>query len=273
MVTFATILFGNEQIKYLYVLLQSIAETYCEEACVIVYYAGVDAKYIDEIRRKAPFVLLREHKDLDFSGKDWKVKASFKTQGWYKIIKEQRWPKNLAFIDVDTLVIKTIDHYFENSFADVLYTYKTNEDENLKWPINSGVILAKNGSLALKFFGAWKDRTFNILNGTENERLRHRHFWGGEDQAAMSGFLQTRDKELFSKIIVSDGILLQGVPCEELNECRCVPITVKTHIIHYKGKWRPVLAGQGWDPKWRPQNKCLAMFGLWNDTLESWEQR
>ncbi len=272
MVTFATVLFGNEQIKYLYVLLQSIAETYCEEACVIVYYAGVDEKYIEEIRRKAPSVLLRECLELDYSDEDWKVKASFKTQGWYKIISEQRWPEHLAFVDVDTLIVNPIDHYFDTN-ADVIFTYKTNEDENLKWPINSGVILANNDDeQALEFLKEWSDDTFLVINAEENIRLKQRHSWGGEDQAAM-GYFIGNDTKKYSGTIVTHNILFQGVPCEELNECRCVPITNKTHIIHYKGKWRPVLAGKGWDPKWRPQEKCQEMFNLWHDTLESWEQR
>ena len=270
MITFAMVLFGNEQINYLFVLLQSIIDTYQDEACVIVYYAGVDEKYIDEIRQKAPFVILRECKDLDYSNRDCIVKASFKTAGWCKIIEEQRWPEYLAFLDVDTLIVKRIDGYFKDLRPDIVYTYKTNEDENLRWPINSGVILVNNSNFILKFFKEWKNRTFNVLHLPENERLRHCHFWGGEDQAAMSGFLRTRDRELYSKTICYNGILLQGIPCEELNETRCVPITGKTHIIHYKGRWRPVLKGEGFTQH-RPKEKCQVMFNLWKNTLKKWD--
>ena len=192
--------------------------------------------------------------------------------GWCKIIEEQRWPQKLAFVDVDTLVVRRIDKYFENFRLDIIYTYKTNEDENLKWPINSGVILVNNGRLALEFFEEWKCNTFLILNSAEGVRLRQRHYWGGEDQAAMGYFIGT-DVKKYSETICTHGILFKGVPCEELNETRCVPITRKTHIIHYKGKWRPVLAGKGWNKKWRPQNKCQDLFNLWNNTLERWEGR
>jgi len=268
-VTFATVLFGNNQIDYLNVLLQSIIDVYQEEASVIVYYASVNSKSIEDIKNKAPFIFMREDKSLDYSAKDHDCRASFKTVGWCKIIEEQRWPENLVFLDADTLVVKKVDEYFKR--ADIGYTYKTHEDENLKWPINSGVVLAKNNDISLKFFKDWRDKTLEILKSSHKKRIRLRHNWGGEDQASMGNILKTRDRKQYAEIIANGNILFQGYPCEELNETRCTPITDKTHIIHYKGRWRFVISNRKYS-QWRPIEKCQGMYELWAQTLQRWNR-
>lgn len=270
MITFAAVLFGNEQIDYLKVLLQSIIDVYQEEASVIVYYADVHSKHIEEIKSKAPFVLLKEDKNLDYSTEDFDCRASFKTVGWCKIMEEQRWPENLVFLDIDTLIVKKVDKYFNR--VDIIFTYKTYVDENLRWPINSGVVLVKNSAASLKFFKNWRDKTLEILKSDSRQRTRLRSLWGGEDQASIGTILRTRDKEQYSQLVISDNVLFQGFPCEELNETRCVPITGKTHIIHYKGKWRFVISS-GKYSQWRPKEKCLQMYKLWTQTLEKWNKR
>lgn len=276
MITFAAVIFGNSQIDYLYVLLQSIIEVYQEEASIIIYYAGVDSSHIEKIRSKASFVLLKEDKSIDYSDKATS-RASFKTVGWCKIMEEQRWPEHLVFLDIDTLVVKKVDKYFDKYFthADVGYTYKTYVDENLKWPINSGVVLVANNANSLRFFRRWRDKTIEILSDgyqvPAKRRCHLRSLWGGEDQASMGSFLNTRDRKKYGELIVSENILFQGFPCEELNECRCVPIEDKTHIIHYKGKWRYVIPDGTWSQH-RPKEKCLRMYELWTGTLKNWNE-
>lgn len=268
MIVFATSIFGEQQINYLYVLLQSIFDVYQDEAFVIVYYANISLDIIEAIRKKAPFVLLREASCIDFSHIDKNHKASYKTTGWRKIIEEQPWPDNFVFLDIDTLVIQKVDSYFDSN-VDIIYTYKTNADENLRWPINSGVVLARNGLFARKFFRNWNNKTLEILNASPYNNELQRKIWGGEDQAAMAYCL---GKINYDNVIVNNGILFKGIPCDELNETRCVPISEKTHIIHYKGKWRPVLAQKKFTGS-RPKEKCKVMFNLWMDKLKKWNER
>jgi len=274
MITFATALFGDNQINCLYALLQSISKVYQKEVCVIVYYASVSPENIREIKRKAPSVFLREDKSLDYSSKNFECRASFKTVGWCKIIEEQRWPEYLVFLDVDTLVVKKVDKYFDKYFGckDIGFTFKTHEDENLNWPINSGVILVRNNDCSLKFFRCWRDRTLEILRGNKKQRSNFTRLWGGEDQAALGDILGTRNRKSYSEGVVSNCILFQGFPCEELNETRCVPITEKTHIIHYKGWWHQVLVSGEFSSA-RPQKKCAEMYKFWKQTLEEWNKR
>lgn len=268
MIAFAISIFGEQQINYLYVLLQSISDTYQDDAFAIVYYANINPDIINIIRRKAPFVLLREYTSIDFSFKDNAHKASYKTTGWRKIIEEQTWPENFVFLDVDTFVIRKVNKYFKSN-ADIIFTYKTNKDENLEWPINSGVVLTRNGLFARKFFANWNNKTLEILNASPYNNELQRKIWGGEDQAAMAHCI---GRKVFNNSIVNNGILFKGISCEELNEARCTPITEKTHIIHYKGKWRPVLIQKKFTGS-RPKVKCQVMYDLWMDALKKWEER
>lgn len=270
MITFATVLYGNNHIEYLYVLFQSILQIYERETCIVLYYAEVDEKYIDAIKKKIPSVILRKFENCDFLKKDLQTRISLKTIMWCKILEEQTWLENVVFLDVDTLLVQKIDSYFSSCPNDIFYTFKTHEDENLNWPLNTGVILVKNSPVTLNFFRCWRDGTIALTSSSEKEKQKARNLWGGEDQAIFGRLLRTRDRKKFSELIVADGALLQGVPCEELNETRCVPIVGSTHIIHYKGRWRSVLAGEGFS-EWRSKEKCLIMYDLWMEKLREWK--
>lgn len=270
MITFAITLYGNEHIWYLCVLLQSILNVYGKEMQVILYYADVDSKYIQYIKRKIPHITLKELENYQFLNTDLQTRISFKTFLWHKILTEQSLTDKVVFLDADTLILKKIDKYFDDQI-DVLYTYKTHENENLSWPLNTGVILLKNSFKAIEFFRIWKELTGKLLASSEKLKQQKRNSWGGEDQACLGEMLKNSDFSGFSKKIVYNGIIFQGVPCEELNETRCVPISEKTHIIHYKGRWRHVLKNKEFTD-WRPKEKCKVMYDLWFKNLSDWKK-
>jgi len=59
--------------------------------------------------------------------------------------------------------------------------------------------------------------------------------------------------------------LFKGVNCIELNEIRCTSITNKTHIIHYKAGWHPILFKRSAFTVNRPKDLCLEMFSYYNE--------
>ena len=63
------------------------------------------------------------------------------------------YPDNpLCFIDCDTLLVRPLGEFFTNDF-DILFTWK---DE--VFPINTGVLLTRNGRIGNEFFQEWVRR-------------------------------------------------------------------------------------------------------------------
>jgi hypothetical protein len=174
--------------------------------------------------------------------------ASAKLNLWCDVINRDIGNDPILFIDCDTIMVKPIDEYWDLDF-DIGYTKKTFEDENLKWPINTGVILVKNVEKGKKFFEFWKNETNKIL---ADGKLKYKASvgWGAADQAALG---ENIDK--------FEDIKFKAFRCCELNETRCVPIGEDLHIIHYKGLWHKVFSKETWSEA-RPKNKCEEMYNL-----------
>lgn len=270
MISFVIVTYNDNYIDYLRVLLQSIKDVYYDRAHTVLYYANMSDEYISEIKERMPNCLVKEITGYNLKDGDYNWLASLKSAIWSDVLAENPQIDNAVCLDTDMLVIKPVEDLFERDF-DISFCYKTDESENLNWPINGGLVLVKNSEQAIKFLKEWKDKTFAFKDVDEKTRKRKTRIWGGDDQITLGEMLGTRDKKQYGKPIMYKGTKLLGTPCEYVNEMRCVPISEKTHIIHYKGRWRPVLATNEFT-QYRPREKCLHLFKLWKSTLERWNK-
>lgn len=230
-----TVVYNDDYLPYLKAFYNSVRSVYGDAVEIHLAYANL---------KKSPAYIKNKHKFV--MGK--KVRsAAAKVNLWADMI-EKDLGDRLLFIDCDTIMIKPIDDYFESDF-DIGYTVKTFEDENLQWPLNAGVMLIKNVEAARKFFRFWRSETNKIMSDGKLKAIASAA-WGACDQAVLG---ENTDYE---------GVKFKAFRCCELNECRCVPITDDTHIIHLKGRWHRVIAGEGWS-KYRPKSKCKEMYELW----------
>ena len=68
-------------------------------------------------------------------------------------------------------------------------------------------------------------------------------------------------------------VRLRGVPCAVLNETNSCPITERTHIVHYKGGWQPILLDGRRFTKHRRREACEEMYGVYLSTFRAGLER
>jgi len=168
----------------------------------------------------------------------------------------------LCMLDVDTLVIKDISHFFEQKF-DIVFTYKHEQ-----FPLNTGVVLCKGDKYPL-FFDKWNKETIKIINDVELFKKANSPPYGSSDQMSFSELLDYRSgKENYIVTIHKNKLYLKGIPCKFLNETNSISITKSTHIIHYKGGWQPILLeGQNFT-EYRTKDDSWEMYILFLETYK-----
>ena len=226
---------------------------------VSVFWQDIPIEIKDEFKRAFPEI---DFNDTHFDLASSQIKRiSSKTLVWnYASSKFKN--QNLCFIDVDTLVIKDISKFFNFDF-DILFTYKKESS-----PLNTGVMLCK-GEFFEIFFKKWLEETFIILNDKHllSQASSINHPFGGADQMSFYNLINYNTEiDKYDFEINNTRIKLIGIPCEILNETRSTKISNKTHIIHYKGGWQPILLdGKGFT-KNRPKKDSWEMYLLYLKT-------
>lgn len=175
--------------------------------------------------------------------------------------------RTLCFFDVDTLVIKSLDSFIDPK-VDIIYTWK-----NELYPINTGVMLVRNGYAVQRFFEDWIAMMTATLRDRDATRSAQ-EFSGAVDQHTLReliGFVNY-DKEGVYKAADYE-IRHKGINCELLNEVNCRPITDRTHVIHYKGGWHPILLEKHEFSSNRPQQTCEEMYMYWTEWQTASEAR
>ncbi len=260
-----TCVVGERHCMHLGVLVESVLEV-CGRVDVAVVHQDVPRAELCRLREMGASLVaadppIRADHPLDAIP----LKTLLWRQGYSATSDEQ-----IAFLDCDIVLRRPLDDFFRHGF-DVAYTYKTHVDENLDWPLNTGVILARRGEGAGRFFDLWSRRTTEIM-GDDQAMSRAAGEWGAADQAALGEMLGTRRAEDYAATRTREGITFVGFRCAELNETRCVPLMDSQHAIHYKGRWRPVLP-DGRFTRWRPEDKCREQYDLWRRLYERWHKR
>jgi hypothetical protein len=186
-------------------------------------------------------------------------KVSRKTLCWRDACRQ--YPNDmLCFIDCDTLIVRPIDKFLTDDF-DLIFTWK---DE--PFPLNTGVVIVRDGRTGEAFFNEWAARTERIVADPAALSFAC-GVSGGADQHSfreLMGF--TNYDGRFRRKVAGRDFVFKGVPCQFLNETNSVPITEDTHIIHYKGGWQPIiLRGQDFSES-RPEHQGREMYDLWMNT-------
>ena len=152
------------------------------------------------------------------------IANSVKLNWWADKIKKESG--NICLIDGDTVVLKDVEHVFDQDF-DIAYTRRS---ASVRIPINGGVLFVKPSERIHDFFDKW------VL--TNNEMLTNRalhlawaKIYQGINQASF-GYMISRYRSNL-KII--------EVPCSKYNACDKVNwfnINNETHIMHIKSELR-----------------------------------
>lgn len=167
-------IFGSKHIGMLITNLYSIQESN-PNAKISVLWEDISEKYINPVIKtfeKLSFIKT----NVGFTNDPIKRIAS-KTIVWQ--MGADKYPnENLAFIDVDMIVLQDISHYFKQSF-DIMFTYK-----NEQYPINTGVILCGKTYKTQLFFEQWKNETLKILqNESDMKKASDSNYpYGAPDQ-------------------------------------------------------------------------------------------
>lgn len=186
-------------------------------------------------------------------------KISRKTRCWRDA--SQLYPEDmLFFIDCDTLVVRSIGKFLTHDF-DILLTWK---DE--PFPLNTGVLIVKNGRIGEGFFEEWAARTERIVADPKALSFAC-NVSGAADQHSLREIIGFANYDgRFIREFAGRDFVFKGVPCQFLNETNSVPITEDTHIIHYKSGWHPIiLRGEDFTES-RPEHQSREMYDFWMNT-------
>ena len=139
-------------------------------------------------------------------------------------------------LDADTIVTGHIPDCLPREF-DIIFTHK---DE--AWPLNSGVLVARDATTLRSFTRLWEEKTGQIVSDPRRLELS-RETAGAADQLAMLEIISDRWAEDHSwkkgaTVSTQSGQLrLVGMPCEILNNTNSVGLELnETRIIHVK-RW------------------------------------
>lgn len=152
------------------------------------------------------------------------VANSVKLNYWAEKIKQESG--NICLIDGDTIVLKDVEHVFDQDF-DIAFTRRHSKSHI---PINGGVLFVKASERVHDFFDKWVLTNNEMLT---NRRLHMEYYrkYNGINQASFGYMLERYKSDL--KII--------ELPCDKYNACD-VPdwmgINNDTHILHVKSELR-----------------------------------
>ncbi|MGD8522334.1 MAG: hypothetical protein PVF56_14395 [Desulfobacterales bacterium] len=260
-VRFIITIFGNKHIGMLITNIYSILRSN-PGSHITVFWQDIEEHIIKAIMKSFETVLFSKT-NFDFSSDPIK-RISSKTHLWNYAV--QKYPNDyLCILDVDTLVIKSIQHFFDQDF-DIIYTYKEGQ-----FPLNTGVMLCKGNNYPF-FFKLWKEETFKIINNLElyNKANSPQYPYGGADQMSLFKLLcYDPNKKTYEVAVYGQKLVFRGMPCDILNEVHSKNITEKIHIIHYKGWWQKIiLEGQNFQKKIRTKRLSWEMYILYLKTFK-----
>jgi len=272
---FLTCVYSDDFADYLFVLLNSIDEVYGSDAQPIIYYDNLSVDIVKEIKRKSPQTKMYYY-NLEKHGCNMNIEDDVKGQQQHIALEryfltvgvDDAIDGLMVVLDCDMLVRKRLDYYIHPVQEDIIFTYKTEPDEQIQWPINAGIQIINNSDRVRKFYSLWQNET-NWVIRNDGDPL---NLWGGLQQAAFGRIIKTRKKEDYKTGFVRNGCFLRGVPCKYLNETRRTQNFDDVCVIHYKGPWRKVLRERQFDLKIM-QTDGGKMYDLWIDHLERWNER
>lgn len=248
---------GERYLTFLEPFLHSVLQV-ASGAQLHVYYDQISDSSLAVFRFLFPEVIFRSSQQCLYNDLDQKI--PFKIVVLADAMSTLPEDSPVAFIDCDTIVVQDFSRYFDEDF-DLAFTWKSPPN-----PINTGVMLFRNRPRVRSFLEEYARRIVVTLGDVQAiERAKQRA--GAVDQAVIMDFIGeppyagARDVRLPS----GERLRVLGYPCAELNQTECGPVTEKTHIIHYKSGWHPILLENAPFSAYRPASKCAEMHEVWQN--------
>lgn len=255
---FVTCAYGKKYGRFLLPHLYSVVHNY-PEAKIIVLWNDLlerDVCLLKSAFKNTEFIKV----DLSVNGNIDQV-ISFKTNFLARAL-ALAGDGIVCFLDCDTLVYKRFDWLLKEKF-DVVYTWK-----NEKFPLNTGVLVLRNSDKTKCFVQEWADRTNEIIRDKKLLAKACAVNGAADQQSLMDILASTQFDKQIIREVHGHSLLFKGINCEYLNEIRSTPITDKTHIIHYKSGWHPILLdGQEFTTQ-RPEESSRMLFDFWKVNLK-----
>lgn len=266
-----TSVYNDNYLTMLEVLIESAYSAYNKEVSVKVLYNNISGDWVEYCTntfKNIEFIPSDISNDLNDSHVT--KLPSMKIELWNKALNTCKDMDRVLFIDSDTAIIKKIDSFFDHDF-DIAFTYKTRIEENLNWPINTGVMLVNNSEKSRQFFEYWKNEINRILKDNVANELCEKE-WGAVDQAVLGKYLDLKNIEDPLINIIKNDVSFKGFECQYLNETISIPMNDKIHIIHYKGSWHTVIKERKYN-RYRSESDCSEMLSIWDDFNKSFNNR
>jgi hypothetical protein len=262
---------GNDYVALLRPFLATVREHH-PDAVVMVFHKDLTVDRLRGLQLQFPHVEFREQGLQGAEAKHQIVGGKLRFFGDALNGIEESAP--VLFIDCDTLLVRPVEWIFSESDFDVCFTWK--EDG---FPLNSGVMPARNTARLRTFLVDWNERTQAIL-ASQAEEAKARESFGAADQMSLAQLVcrgevmrAAKDSDPAQRASAYDGkyvmgegqhaLRLLGVNCHYLNETECGPIDGDTHVIHYKSGWHRILLHDAPFHAYRPEVSCREMHEFW----------
>lgn len=244
-------LFGEKYFGMLACLVNSIYRVNAN-ANVQIFYQDIGLEKINLLKNTWSKIELE--KTFFTISTDPVQRVSIKAMTWTDMV-ERNLGNNLCLLDVDTLVIQDVFHFFNEENFDLIFTEKDGNSPT----INNGVMLSKASPKIAGLFKKWELETFKIFNDPKliKEALDPKNNFLACDQMALYKILGY-EKNKTEYLI--DGLKIIAKPCSVLNEMRPSPITPQRHILHYKSRWQRMLIDGLNFSKMRPKKTSWEMY-------------
>lgn len=275
---------GNDYVAFLRPFLASVREHH-PDAVVVVFHKDLTTAHLRGLQVQFPHVDFRVQAIRGREAKHQVIggKLRFFVDALHGV--EESAP--VLFIDCDTLLVRPLDRIFSQSDFDVCFTWK---DDG--FPLNSGVMPARNTARLRTFLQEWNARTQAIL-ASPAEEAKAREAFGAADQMSLAQLVcrgevmqAAKGSDPARRAAAYDGeymmgegqqtLRLLGVNCRYLNETKCRPIDGDTHVIHYKSGWHRILLHDAPFHANRPESACREMHTFWQrhrrDAARQWAE-
>lgn len=270
--TYVIAAYGVKYAAFIAPLLESIEACAAEPAAPgargLVLYQDLPEREVLALAHAYPGFEFRLHTHA--TGRDVMHAIPRKMHAWLE--GARAFPdRAVAFLDCDTLLMRSIDDVASidvSSSWDILFTWK---DE--LFPINTGVMLARDGAVAAHVFGAMLTRIERLI-ADKGAFATAVGSSGAADQHALReiiGFCNY-DRTITRPVThagVTREVAFRGEPCRVWNETNCRGLDDALRIVHYKTGWHPILLENAPFTRNRPETACAAMFRHWHQTEQA----
>ncbi len=255
-----TSVYGGAYVPFLRVLLASLRDN-GGDPLTVVEWDEIPETELVLLRRHFPDVMFQKKEVGAIAQVDSNRRISMYVRYWSEFIASRPENDVICCLDADMIVMSDLSELWTDD-SDIVFTWKPE-----RFPINAGVIMARNVPSVRAFFAEWLTRTEATLL-TEEGLRRSLEMFGAADQYAFAELLTTTDyTRPFTRSFGSGPVRFTPVPCAVLNETNCRPVggPQTPAIFHMKSGWHGILLRDAPYTKWRTKQECQDLENYWKN--------